>query len=337
MFIRDEYGNLTFVPASLCSAEGEGEGEGSAEGAGGSEGEKAGEEGAKSGSGEEGAKEGAGGDQEGEGAKAAADDTNWYDGIQSDDAKKFAGRSPDLEHFVGRTMELQKQASDAIVKPGKDAKPEEVTAYHKRIGMPETAEGYKFAMPEGHEATEADKAFQSAMGKAFHAAEVSTEHAALLTEAFNVYAQETIAAQVASDKKFADDAEADLHRLWPGDAYATNIAHQERAAVWMFGDQLEEMRHLETKDGRFVNDHPVIVRAMAAVGREMAEGGLVPPMSASATERVADDLSDIQKRIDTAQGKGDSVEANRLYAQKLSLLKKTGGNQPIVGAAGRAA
>ena len=330
MFIRDEYGNLTFVPASLCNVEGEG-GE---EGAGGAGGEQGGQKGGEGASGQEGAKGSTG---EGEGAKASAAADDWRAGLTTDDAKKYAERFTDVGQLVNGALEMRKQLSTAIVPPGKDAKPEEVAAYHKRIGVPETAEGYKFPVPEGHEPTETDKAFQAAMGKALHRAAIPAAAAAQLTDAFNEFSKGVLEQQVAEDKKFSDESEAELRKAWRGAEYDANKAHAERAAAWMFGDQVEEVRHLETKDGRFMMDNPVMLRALAAVGREMAEGGLVPPMAAGAKDQAIDELNDLQKSIDEAQGRGDSREANRLYAKKLALREKIDGSQPIVGSAARAA
>ncbi len=276
-----------------------------------------------------------------EAAKAAAKDTpsddDWRAPITSEDGKKLAANSPDLNHFVARTLEMRQKLSNAIVPPGKDAKPEDVAAYRKRIGVPESSEGYKFVMPEGQEATDGDKAFQQTMAVAFHEANVSTSQAEVLNKALidlTVAGQEAL---VAEDKAFADKAEADLRKAWPGKEYDKNKEHGDRAASWMFGDQIEEVRHMQTKDGRFVLDHPVMLRALAAAGREMAEGGLVPPMTESDAEQAQSELTMIREQIAKAQGDGNTKEANRLFAKEQALLAKTQGNKPVVGAQGRAA
>ncbi len=264
-----------------------------------------------------------------------SDPTDWRATLQSDDAKKFAETSPDAEHLVGRALTMQQKLSTAIVRPGKDAQPEEVAAYRRQIGMPESPEGYVFAMPEGQEPTEADLAFQTTMAEALHKAEVSTENVTLLTAAWSDFAQQTLEAQVASDKQFADKAETELRKAW-GEEYDENKTHAERAATFMFGDQYEEVRHMETKDGRFVLDHPVMLKAMAATGREMAEGGLVPPMSTDARDQAQDKVSDLRARGAKALSEGNSREANRLYVEEQKELAKMG-DAPIVGSGARAA
>lgn len=262
---------------------------------------------------------------------------DWRAGLTSDDAKKYAERFPDVGKLVDGALEMRKQLSSAIVPPGKDAKPEVVAAYRKRIGVPESAEGYKFAMPEGVEASEADKAIHGKFAEAFHNLDISSTQAQGLNAVFNELTTAVKQAEADEDKKFAEESTAALRRDWPGDEFAKNEAHANRAAAWMFGDQVDEARALQTKDGRFIMDHPVMLRALAAAGREMAEGGLVPPMSKDAAEQAQDEVTDLRKRISDAQGRGDTREANRLFQEEQKLLSKIQGNRPVVGSQGRAA
>ena len=267
---------------------------------------------------------------------APAASPDWRTLLKSDDAKKFAEASPDVDHLVTRALDMRRQLSTAIVPPGKDAKPEEISAYRKRVGVPDAVDGYKFKRHDGAELTEADKAFHSVIGKTMHDHNVPAPVAEALNEAYNDFTAKALQAQVDADKQFADQSEAELRRLWPGAAFDQNHEYANRAAAVMFGDQIGEVRALETKAGKFVLDHPLMVRALASVGREMAEGGLVPPLSEKDRGSVNDQIADVRKKIAEAQASGNSREANRLYTVEQELLAKTKGNAPIVGA-GRAA
>ena len=342
MFIRDEFGNLIFVPRSVCFAEAEGAGEGdggtadsAAEGEGSSTAEGGGaKEGAKEGEGKAAAAaEGAGKGEEG---ATAIEEADWRAGITDPDAKKFADRSPDLNHLIKRAKDANDRLSKAIVPPGKDADDEEVAAYRKSIGVPEKPDGYTFKMPEGQEASESDKAFHAKMGELFHAANISADQAAQLNKGWNALSEAMRDAQIQEDKKFAEDSEKELRGEWRGD-WDANRAHANRAAEQMFGDDLEDFRRLETSDGRFVADHPFVLRALASLGREMAEGGLVPSLSADQVERAEDELRDIRDKIAKAQSEGDSQRANSLYQKEQALIAKMKGSRPIVGSEGRAA
>lgn len=253
-----------------------------------------------------------------------------------DDLKKHASRFNSIEDLVKANVDSRQKLSKAIIPPGKDAGDEEVAAYRKAIGVPEAPDGYKFELPEGAEASENDKAFHSKMAEAFHGLNVTEEQAKGLNKVWNELSEAAKQAQVEADKEFAEQADAALRKAWGGD-YDANKAHADRAAEQMFGSDLDEVRHLETKDGRFVMDHPVMLKAMAQIGREMTEAGLVPALPADAMEQAESELGEIRAKIEKAQAKGDNATANRLYQKEQDLIAKMGGSKPIVGAAGRAA
>lgn len=344
MFVRDQFGNLIFVPRNTCFVEGEGEGAGSGSaGAAGAAASQGAAGGAAAAAGEGKGAEGVA--AAGEGAAAAtaaaakgkegAAEAEWRAGL-SDDARKFAESSTDVQHVIDRALVLQKQVSRAIVPPGKDASEDDVAAYRKQIGVPDKADGYKFKMPEGAEPTDTDKAFHGTMAEAFHALNITGEQAKGLNKVWNDVTAAIQAEQVAADKRFAEESEAALRKSWGGD-WDKNLAHAERAASQMFGDDFEAMRALEGKDGLFLMDHPVMLRALASLGREMAEGGLVPPMSADAAEQAEEQIKGLRTKQAEAQAAGDSKRANQLYAQEQQLLAKMKGSKPVVGSQGRAA
>ncbi len=263
----------------------------------------------------------------------------WRDGL-TDDAKKFAESSPDVNHAMGRAVDLQKKVSQGIFPPGENAKPEEIAAYQKRIGVPETAEGYEVSRPE-HMAEDLfnSEPVQDRLKLARERLHAVNAPDNVVKTAIDTYFEIEAASQQAqmdADKVFADESEAALRKDWAGE-YDVNKEHAERAAEKIFGTDTEEFRGLESRDGRFFADHPVMIRALAAVGREMQEAGIVPTLSPSDAAAVDEQLRGVRDKIKNAQGRGDSKEANRLYVEEQALIGKTKGNQPIVGAAGRAA
>ncbi|WP_428687234.1 hypothetical protein [Roseibium sp.] len=339
MFVLDEFGNLVFVQRNICFAEAEGAAEGAG---GGSEGDgEASAEGAGEGEGDAGAaeakaKEGADGGSEGDGGadEGKTDEADWRAALP-DDLKKHADQFNSPEDLVKGHRNLRQQLSKAIVPPGKDAGEDEVAAYRKAIGVPADPGGYKFKMPEGVDASENDKAFHAEMAKVFHGLNISKDQAKGLNEAFNTLSTAAQEAQIEADKEYAAQSETELKKSW-GKDYDVNKAHAERAAAQMFGDDFEEIRAMELRTGRFVMDHPVMLKALATIGREMAEGGLVPPLSDDAAEQANDEIRDIREKIAKAQAAGDNKRANELFQREQALIAKVQGNKSIVGA-GRAA
>src|SRR5690606_34825300 len=101
--------------------------------------------------------------------------------------------------------------------PGKDAKPVEVAAFRKALGAPDKPDGYQFAMPDGREATEADKAFQGTMGQLFHQAGVSAEQAKVLDEGWNAWQAKQEEVARAADQQYVEQTMAALKAKWGPD------------------------------------------------------------------------------------------------------------------------
>lgn len=306
-------------------AEGDGEGEG---GGGGGEGEGEGKgEGRAAGEGEGG---------EG-GAKAGAPDDNWRSGIQDEKLRDHAGRFTSIIDVVGKHYELRQQLSTAIQPLPSDPTDEQVTSYRKAIGAPETVEGYEFAVPEGHEVTDQDKAFQASAAEMFHGLNITSAQGEGLNEFWNDLRTATLEAQVDADKAFADETLAELKREWPGEEFSRNKQFADLAAAKVFGDNLDEVRNIETKDGRFILDHPSFVKMLAQYGREMEEGTLGGAMTDSDRDSIQGEIDDLGKQIDKAKAEGDRSKANSLYVAQQELYRKSYGAGSIVGAEGRVA
>lgn len=261
---------------------------------------------------------------------------DWRASIEDADLRKVADRFASPTAMAEAMVDLRKRDSQTRV-PGKDASEKDVAAYHKAVGVPEKAEGYEFAVPEDHELTEADKAFQAWAGETFHAQNISVDQAKGLAEAWNEYAAGIQQAQIDADKAFADETEAALKKEWPGKEFERNKAFANAAAAKLYGDDIDEVRNIETKDGRFVLDHLAFVKAHAQIGREMQEGRLGNVMTDDARDSVQDQIDDLRKQIDKAKAGGDSEKANRLYQKQLELDAKIVGTKPVVGAEGRTA
>ena len=269
----------------------------------------------------------------GEDTTTSTDD--WRASIEDAGLRKVADRFDSVVSLTQAVADLRKRESTSIRLPGKDADDKEVAAYRKAIGVPEAAEGYDFGMPEGHEPTDADKAFQASAAEVFHGLNITAEQVTGLSEWWNGYAAEQQQALVDADTAYADQTEAALKKEWPGEEFGHNKAFADRAATKLFGDELEAVRWIEGKDGRFVLDHPAFVKALAQVGREMEEGRLGDVMTDGDRDGVQGQIDDLEKKIDKAKATGDRETANRLYNQQQDLYRKVVGSGAIVGAEGR--
>lgn len=311
------------------------------------------EEGTEAGAEEEGAGEGAeegaedstnspkeGSDHEGATADDVNNNTDWRDAIKDEKLRDHAGRFTTLDDLVKANLDSRQKLSKAIVPPGKSASDDDVAAYRKAIGVPESPEGYEFPdLPEGQEVTDDVKQSREAWAKRFHEANVPAETAKALVEAFNEEAQAALKAQVDADKKYAEEQAELLQKEWGADA-EKNRAYANRAFAKLAeraGVDVEELKHIETKAGQYLMDDARLSRIFAVIGREMGEGSLGGAISESEREAAETELDEIRSQIREAQSKGDNRKANKLYQKEQELIGRIHGNQPTVGAMGRVA
>jgi hypothetical protein len=264
-------------------------------------------------------------------------DDDWRAVIKDDKLRDLAGKYTTLDALTQANMDFRTQLSTSIRLPKEDSTDEQVADFRKKMGIPETIEGYEFSVPEGHELTEEDTAFHTAAAELFHENNISAEQARGINEWWNEYASAVQEAQNEGDKEFAAETEAALKAEWPGEEYTRNKAFADHAATKVFGDQLDEVRNIETKDGRFILDHPSFVKMLAQYGREMQEGSLGNIMTESQRGDLQGEIDALEKKIEQATNSGDRSTANNLYQQQQELYRKSYGAGPIVGSDGRAA
>ena len=232
---------------------------------------------------------------------------------------------------------MRQKLANAIIPPGKDAKPEEVAEYRKKIGVPEKPEGYVYDDPEGYVLTEADKAVRAHFAGIFHQHNIPAEAAKALATAHREVMAKQAEAILAADKEHAEKAEAALRKEWPGADYDKNKAFAQRAAKDLFGDEFDAARQIEDKAGRFVLDNPTFLKALAKIGREMGEDRLGGFVGADAIKALDEQIDGLRRQQSEAQAKGESRKANELYQQEQALIAKRNGVKPVVGAQARVA
>jgi len=301
--------------------------------------------------GEEQAEEAPGADQQQDGGEQQADAaeetqvestenkgaTDWRSLVTDPDALKEAERTTDINSAFKRISELRGKLSKAIVPPGKDASEEDVAAYRKALGVPESPEGYKFPEIPEEMMTDDVKASREAWAGRFHELGVSADVAMKLSEMVNADQQAFMEAEAKADKEFADKQMADLKAEWGGDA-DVNMKFANRALVDIAGRvgvDMEDLKGIQGKDGRFLLDHAPLAKVFAEIGREMGEGTLGGGIDESAREGLENQVSEVREQIAKARSEGDNRKANALYQKEQALLAKISGNQPVVGAAGR--
>lgn len=278
--------------------------------------------------------------------KGSAQPGDWRTQLKTDAAKKLAETSPDLDHFANRALTMQQKLSGAILKPGKDAKPEEIAAFRKAMDVPDEPKGYLegIAKPDfiADEEWKGERV-QGILGKfaeRMHAKGVSREAVKeAISFELEMEASQLQAAKEA-DANFLKEAEAQLRKDWPGSEYEVNSTLAKRAFAHMAkqaGLEADELLKIETKEGRFLMDDPRMVRAYATLGREMGEGTLGSVITDSDRGKLEDQVRTLRSQQSEAQAKGENQRANQLYQEEQALIARMNGAKSVVGANGRTA
>ncbi len=260
---------------------------------------------------------------------------HFSDEFKDDKAKKQAVRYNTIEDMAKGVLGLRQKISEGGVgKPGKDADEVEIAEYRKANGAPETSEGYKFPdFPEGED-TEENQAARKEWQEVFHKHHMSEE---AVQDILAKYGEDVVAAQeilTAGDKQFTEDSEAQLRKDW-GANYDANKSFAEVAAKEVLGEDFEDFKMVQTLDQKFILDHPVLLRGLSNIGREMSEGGLGAPISDSNRESLEDKADGYREKAKAAQAKGNTAEANKWSEKERDVLEKLDGKEGIVGQGGR--
>ena len=273
------------------------------------------------------------------GFEVTGDEGDWRANLP-DNLKGTAEKFSSVDEAIIAVESLRKRDSQVRV-PGKDATDDERAAFNKAFGVPAKPEGYVFPdLPEGHDITDDIRASRKTWAERFHKLDVPKATAKLLSQALNEDLVELQAAEIKADDDFAQSQENALRVEWKGGEYETNKNLANKAFTEIAnraGLDIEDLKQIETKEGRFLFDHAPMLRLFAVVGREMSEGVLGPTLTEAEVETLDEQIKELRTKSQEASKAGDSKLANKYYEQEQALIEKQKGRSPIVGGEGRTA
>ena len=215
-------------------------------------------------------------------------------------------RIADPAGVYGMYRELEgKFTGGGLIKvPGKDAKPEEIAAYHKAIGVPDKPEGYieHVKLDNGAVIGEADKPLVDAFAKELHKAGAPPS---AMNAALNWYYKQQEAAAAAlddADDSFRRESEKALkEELGPAFKRTTNAIASVFATAEGGADinnpnsVYAEIMGGRTASGKIIGNHPGIVRWLASIVSEINPAATVVEEGAQSGKSIDQELADIDK------------------------------------------
>ena len=254
---------------------------------------------------------------------------DWRESIKDPKVKEFASTFTSPADAATAALQFRQKLSNAISIPGKDAKPEEIAEFHKKLGVPESPDGYELKPPDdlvpaGQEAvfSEGMKPFAEAMHKA--GATKEAVQAALdyyYSDLRNSHAR----AQKIAEESFTKSQEA-LKQEWGAD-FDANSNFAQRAVKSLGDNEFIEMQgmtftELAQKHGnRRLGDIPAFVRPWAKIGRMTNEGGAQFPEGSQVRTDAETKMNELTTKGYEAMNRGDRAAANRYYSERDTLAK----------------
>ena len=175
-----------------------------------------------------------------------------------------------MDDFVKSYLHSQKLVGlDKIPVPNKHATDEDWKEVYKRLGSPETADGYKYSLPEGHAVPEDTlKSFSEEAVKLG----LLPNQADGIMKYYNDIVNQGVNDQTIKSEEARKISEQDLRKEF-GSAYENKITGAKNLATATLGADFLNTTMLS--DGSKLWDNPHIVKAFAQLSEKLSEDDIV--------------------------------------------------------------
>lgn len=263
-------------------------------------------------------------------ADAPIEQADWRKGAPDDDLRKEADKYNSPWDAVRSAREGQQRISRSILKPGKDATPEEKAAYQatlrREMGIPDKVEDYKVDIPTAlAEDEQTMEGIQALLGK-FHELGVPASAASYAISLHQQLMETQHKSLVAETANAMADSEVELRREWGAD-YEPNDAISRAALARYADDDLINLTKLTGKElgealgNKRLGDVAALKRLFAKVGRDTGESRTI----FQKTQEGAGMAEEIKRLRATEEYKrGDKAMQNRVN----ELYQRLYGDEP---------
>jgi len=155
----------------------------------------------------------------GGGSLPTAPSTGWWDTVKDPEVKTWLGskKYPDAESALKSHWSLERlmgadKAGRTVMLPKDENDAEGWKALSAKLGVPDSADGYKLPMPEG-----ADEGFSKTASQWFHEAGVPPRAANKIAEKWNEYISEQVKAGEAAERAESQKQMGALEKEWGGE------------------------------------------------------------------------------------------------------------------------
>lgn len=227
---------------------------------------------------------------------------NWRTRMANGDDKRLSRleRYGSEEAVADALFAAQQKISsgDMLPKLGDNPSDDELAAYRKDMGIPETAEGYEYKLPEGFTFGEADKPYLDKMLKGMHAQNATPGQ---IDTMLNLYAQNLEEEALQHQARDTSDREAteDALRNEYGNEYRANVNMVQNFLSTAPEDVQSMLLNGRGPDGTAFMNSPEMVRWLNGVVREVNPAASVVKMTGRDTmANVNDEIKSLKADMD---------------------------------------
>ena len=224
------------------------------------------------------------------------------------DAKQYANPEQ-AARAAWSANKLNKGASDAVIIPGENATPDEVSAFHSKLGRPDAADKYDFKFEEG---VKVDEGLMKFGKELFFDLGASPAMAQKAMDKWNAHMAEMTTTNTETDRVANDTALAALTTKWGPELDANKAA----------GQRVLDALKLDTKVADAIAGAmglAPMVEFLAAIGKASAEpDGLT-------TGNISTDPNDATTMtVDQAKARIELLQADKEFQEKYNDAKNPG-------------
>jgi hypothetical protein len=247
--------------------------------------------------------------------------------------EKYAGTDEKLAKRLGRYAS-PKAALDALIsaqdkisrgelkKPLSDKpSPEDLAAYRKDLGIPETPDKYDLKLSDGRVVGEDDKPLIGKFLERMHGKNATPDQVSAGVDAYYEVVEEIQAQRYEADEDFRRTAEDELRAEW-GSEFRRNVNMVSGLLAGAPEGVKEMLMEARTEEGVRIINSPDTLRWLTQLAREINPvSTVVPGAGANASQAISDELSSITKMMGDPKSdywKGPSAE--KLQARYRDLV-----------------
>ena len=196
--------------------------------------------------------------------------TDWKAGLSDElRADKSLENIKDISSLAKSYIHAQKLVgADKIPVPNKHATEKDWDAVYAKLGRPETADGYKYNLPEDQKVdAEALKVFSNHA----HKLGLLPNQAEGMVKFYNQMRADELAAADSTAEAARQKATSELQTEW-GQAYKQKLDAANNVVASVFPKGFMSMN---LEDGTKIGDHPAVIKAFAALAEKMGEDKIV--------------------------------------------------------------